>query len=79
MTPAVPAKSTSLTPPDSVPSVLASEHDRLMYDTSAEISFEIQDIIEVVHEPPIPNSIMPPITEAQIKIVDEGRLSPIPA
>lgn len=50
-----------------------------MYNPSAEISFEIQDVVEVVHPPPIPNSVAPPIVENQVRIANGGRESCIPA
>jgi hypothetical protein len=52
-----------------------------MYNPSAEISFEIQDVVEVVHAPPIPipNSIAPPIVENQVRIANSGRETCIPA
>lgn len=50
-----------------------------MYHPSAEISFEIQEVIEVVHAPPIRDSVMPPIIENQVRIADSGRETCIPA
>lgn len=69
----------SASPPSGIPIIAASPYDTLIFNTAAEISFSIEDVLEIVHPPPIRNSIMPPILETQVKIADGCRETNIPA
>lgn len=51
----------------------ASPHDVLLYNPELDVSFEIDSVVKILIESPIPNSRAPQLWEMRVKIADPDK------
>lgn len=74
--------SSSPSPPSAVDLLQAgaiTPHDAVLFQPHLDVSFEIDNVVQIVIDSPIPNSRAPQMTEMRCKIADSERASYIRA